>query len=180
MAAVVVEKGAVNVLAGSRGDMALPGALYGTGWLALMFRRGKLTAGQVLAGLDIIRAMDSCGTSAACGLRAINPAKLVVDGGRGWNGIRPDGGYAGASDSQIRYQDWVREIRARPLARAVLRGRQSSLYVDVVVVKVLGGVSPLKLDGDLGIRESRTDKLIKNELEAYADRFCLAVQKIPA
>ncbi|MBK3799462.1 hypothetical protein GAY33_09520 [Azospirillum brasilense] len=160
-----------------RGDPVVPGMLHGKGWVALMYARGRMTTAQVMAAVDIARAVALEGVVAASGLRAVDPAALVVDGGnRTSPPLAPVGGLAYA-DELSRYLWWRVGVRRDPI-KGTLRGRRGSLYFDALVVKVVTGeAAPSALDVELGVREGRTRDAVLRLLADYAETFGLTVQK---
>lgn len=160
-----------------RGDPAVPGLVHGKGWVALMYARGRMTTAQVMAAVDIGRAVALEGVVAASGLRAVDPAALVVDGGnRTSPPLAPVGGLAYA-DELSRYLHWRVGVRRDPI-KGTLRGRRGSLYLDALVVKVVTGEDePRALDARLGVRNGRVAEEVLRQLLGYAVTFGLDVQK---
>ena len=160
-----------------RGDPVVPGMLHGKGWVALMYARGRMTTVQVIAAVDIARAVALEGVVAASGLRAVDPAALVVDGGnRTSPPLAPVGGLAYADEVE-RLVRWRRHLREAG-ASGVLRGRRGSLYLDALVVKVVTGEDePRALDARLGLRNGRVAEEVLKRLLGYAVTFGLDVQK---
>jgi hypothetical protein len=162
-----------------RGDPVVPGLVCGQGWVALMYARGRMDAAQLAAAVDIGRGM-MVDAVAACGLRAVDPARLVVDGGNRTSPPDfPSGGYVAfdRSPSSRRVVDWRRSLRADGTA-GLLRGRHGSLWLDVAVVRVvMGDDAPTKLDARLGLRKDRVRDAVLTALAGYAATFRLAVPK---
>lgn len=165
-----------------RGDPAVPGLVCGRGWVALMYARGRMDVAQLAAAVDIGRGLATeIGT--ASGLRAIDPSRLVVDGGnRTSPPLAPSGGTVSwvVSAPARRVAEWRAAVRAAGKA-GLLRGRHDALYLDVVTVKVLmGEASPDALDRDLGVRKDRTRDAVLSALAGYAATFRLDVPKDPS
>ncbi len=162
-----------------RGDPVVPGMLHGKGWVALMYARGRMTTAQVMAAVDIARAVALEGVVAASGLRAVDPAALVVDGGnRTSPPLAPVGGLAYA-DELSRYLHWRVGLRRNP-GKNHLHGRRGALFFDVLVVKVVTGEDePRALDARLGLRNGRVAEEVLKLLLGYAVTFGLGVQKNP-
>ncbi len=162
-----------------RGDPVVPGLVCGRGWVALMYARGRMDAGQVAAAVDIGRGL-MVDAVVASGLRAVDPARLVVDGGnRTTPPDFPAGGWsrAGGSPSSRRVAEWRASCR-RADRGGLLRGRRGSLWVDVAVVQVLmGDVSPSALDERLGLRKERVRDAVLVALSGYNNTFGLHVPK---
>ena len=129
---------------------------------------GEISAGQARAATDIGRAVALRGGECAPGLRAVDPRRLVVDGGA----ARTDfalGGVATAADEVLRLDAWSRAVRGLGLKQALLRGTEGSLYRDLAVIKVVvEGVAPFALDRQLGLRNGRTKEAVLVELARYA------------
>ncbi|MCG5239539.1 hypothetical protein MCW82_07125 [Azospirillum doebereinerae] len=163
-----------------RGDPVVPGLAGGRGWVAIQYARGRLDAAQLAAAVDIGRGLIVDG-SVACGLRAVDPSRLVVDGGnRTSPPLAPSGGLVSltASPAARRLAEWRRSVREDRTA-GVLRGRAKSLWLDLVVVRVvMGEVSPAALDVELGLRKERTRDAVLRALADYAATFGLTVPKI--
>lgn len=162
-----------------RGDPVVPGLAAGRGWVALMYARGRMDAAQLAAAVDIGRGL-LVDVVVASGLRAVDPARLVVDGGNRTSPPDfPSGGCAaaGGSPSSRRVADWRRSLRADGKS-GLLRGRKGSLWLDVAVVQVvLGDEAPTKLDVRLGLRKDRVRDAVLTALAGYAATFRLAVPK---
>ncbi|MDR6771803.1 hypothetical protein [Azospirillum sp. BE72] len=162
-----------------RGDPAVPGLVCGRGWVALMYARGRMDVAQLAAAVDIGRGLATeIGT--ASGLRAIDPSRLVVDGGnRTSPPLAPSGGTVSwaVSAPARRVAEWRAAVRASGKA-GLLRGRHETLYLDVVTVKVVTGeVEPRELDRVLGLRKDRTRDAVLKVLAGYAATFRLTVPK---
>ncbi|AWJ83342.1 hypothetical protein TSH58p_07255 [Azospirillum sp. TSH58] len=163
-----------------RGDPAVPGVLHGKGWVALMYARGRMTTAQVMAAVDIARGLSLEVVASASGLRAVDPSALVVDGGnRTSPPLAPVGGVV-CAPAAVRVEQWRRTLRADKAA-GTLHGRRGSMFVDLVVVRVImGEVSATALDQRLGLRNDRVRDEVLRQLRAYAETFCLGVLKIPS
>lgn len=165
-----------------RGDPAVPGLVCGRGWVALMYARGRMDVAQLAAAVDIGRGL-AMAMPTASGLRAVDPSRLVVDGGnRTSPPLAPSGGTVSwaVSAPARRVAEWRAAVRASGKA-GLLRGRHDALYLDVVTVKVLTGeASPAALDKLLGVREDRTRDAVLKVLAGYAATFGLAVPKNPS
>lgn len=162
-----------------RGDPAVPGLVCGRGWVALMYARGRMDVAQLAAAVDIGRGL-AMEIQTASGLRAVDPSRLVVDGGnRTSPPLAPSGGTVGWSLSEPtrRVVEWRAAVRASGKA-GLLRGRHGALYLDVVTIKVLTGEASAKaLDGELGLRTYRTRDAVLSALAGYAATFGLGVPK---
>lgn len=162
-----------------RGDPVVPGLACGRGWVALMYARGRMTTAQLAAAVDIGRGVtDAATASIGCGLRAVDPSRLVVDGGnRTSPPVAPRGGKLAASPSAARFVQWRAEVLASGKP-GLLRGRWEVLYLDVAVTRViLGEVEPRALDEQLGLRNGRVSEAVLRSLVVYEERFGLIVQK---
>jgi len=137
------------------------------GWVGTMWRAGKLTEAEHRAALEIGRGVELAAGAASDGLRAVNPARLVVDGGP-----LPQprlGGVGRSSPELARVAAWRADIAARPALRRVVKGSKGSMAVDELVLKVLvEGVAPFKLASQLGLRSERPQQVVLSELRAYA------------
>ncbi|XKH35075.1 hypothetical protein ACIU1J_01875 [Azospirillum doebereinerae] len=166
-----------------RGDPVVPGLAGGRGWVAIQYARGRLDAAQLAAAVDIGRGLVVVDMPCASGLRAVDPSRLVVDGGnRTSPPLAPSGGVVSltASPSARRVTQWRAAVRASGKP-GLIRGRRDTLYLDVVVVRVLtGDEAPDALDKRLGVREGRTRDAVLNALAAYAATFRLTVPKKPS
>ncbi|MGQ9367710.1 hypothetical protein [Azospirillum sp. ST 5-10] len=139
-----------------------------------MVARGYADGAMARAAVDIRHAqMDDA--SAAAGLRAVDPGRLVVDGGRVAQSLHPaelrGGWVALGGAARSRWAAYAGDLRA---SGAMLRGRRATLYLDAVLVRVLvGGVRPRALDAELGVRDGRVGDTVLAELRRYAERYHL-------
>jgi hypothetical protein len=148
------------------------GDASGMAWLALMERRGRLTAAMLRAAVDIRRGQMT-DPSASTGVRAVDPSRLVVDGGAVCLNLHPLelGGYSGAlgGEARVRWEAYERAVRQRPGQEGLLRGRWGSVWLHVLLVKVVvEGERPNALDERYGVRQDRCRDAVLRELEAYA------------
>ena len=128
---------------------------------------------QAWAAADVTRAVAELEVSAggmlsvAVGLRAVDPARIKVDGGRGPSTCL--GGRVSLSDAVGRWRAYVAEVRTRDLKARVVRGRRQSLFVDVLLRRVIcEGTAASLLDRELGVREGRCQQTVLRELSGYA------------
>lgn len=164
-----------------RGDPAVPGLVSGRGWVALMYARGRMDARQLAAAVDIGRALALEGLASASGLRALDPTKLVVDGGGPVGApLAPVGGSTWAAEVD-RLGRWRRDLRGRGERQSTLRGRRAAMFIDLVVTRVITGeATPAALDAKLGLREGRTRDAVLRHLADYAAAFGLGVAQQPS
>lgn len=160
-----------------RGDPVVPGLVSGRGWVAIMYARGRMDGWQLAAAVDIGRGLALEGVVAGSGLRAIDPTKLVVDGGAPTSPpLAPVGGLAYAAEVE-RVTSWRRGLRA-DTAKGTLRGRRGAMFVDLVVTRVITGeAEPRALDAQLGLRNGRVSEEVLRQLRGYAATLALTVQK---
>lgn len=163
-----------------RGDPAVPGLVCGRGWVAMMYARGRMDVAQLAAAVDIGRGL-AMAMPTASGLRAVDPSRLVVDGGnRTSPPLAPSGGTVSwelAEGPAWRLERWCASVRAAGKA-GWLRGRHRALYLDVAVMRVVTGeVEPRGLDVDLGLRNGRVSEAVLKALGGYAATFGLGVPK---
>lgn len=161
-----------------RGDPVVPGLVGGSGWVALMYARGRMDTHQLAAAVDIGRGLAILLNASASGLRAIDPAALVVDGGnRTSPPLAPVGGIVTSAEAG-RVLRWRRGLRASP-TMSLLRGRKAALFLDLAVERVITGeVEPRELDARLGLRHGRVQEAVLRELTAYAATLGRVVPKI--
>ncbi|WP_431856616.1 hypothetical protein [Azospirillum sp.] len=137
------------------------------GWVGVMHRGGKLTDTELRAARDIGRGIEQAVVVVADGLRAVDPSRLVVDGGK-----LPTfslGGMTRTAPEVARVEAWRAEVRERPAMRAVVRGSHGKMPVDALVLRVLvEGVAPRRLDAELGLKHGRAQQAVLSELRTYA------------
>lgn len=157
-------------------EAALEATLGGSGWLMLMAERGKVTEAMRRAAADIGHAQmtDPC---ASTGVRAMDCSRIVVDGGGPLRlNLHPRelGGHSGplGGEARARWERYARAVRRRPMKEALLRGRRESVWLDVLVVRVLvDGQRPSLLDTLYGVRQDRVRDAVLRELERYAAEY---------
>ncbi len=137
------------------------------GWLALMVRSRKAGDGEVRAAQEIAYVLRLRSDVCSAAIPAMDPGRLVVDGG-------PNPGarvYGLALEPTVeRYDAWVRKVKALPEKQRVLRGRNKSLSLLVLVQRVLlQGEGMRQLDQELGVRNGRCGEAVLRELKRYAD-----------
>lgn len=132
--------------------------------------RSLLTIGAIgeaehRAGLDIRRAAELA-ERAAHGVRAVDPARPVVDGGPGWS--MPECWGAGAASSPLvgRVLAWARYVAGQDVELAGRRGRATALEL---VHRVTVANIPLReVDRALGARKGEAGRIVKAALTLYA------------
>jgi hypothetical protein len=136
----------------------------GGGW------RAKLSAAQAWAAADIGHAVEHQGCASAIGMRVMDITRMVVDGGPLPSSM-PGGGWAGRAE-KTRWDRYRQEVRRRDPKRAAVRGRRKTLFVDLLLVRVvIDGVSETALDEELGVRKGRCGQAVLSELTAYAAAY---------
>lgn len=136
------------------------------GWVGRMWRAGKLTEAEYWAAQDIGRGVEQTAGAAADGLRAIDPSRLVVDGGP--LAVPSLGGACISRPEAGRVAVWRADVRSRPAMRSSVRGRERGVAVDDLVLMVLvEGKAPMALDVEFGLKHGRAQQAVLSELRAY-------------
>lgn len=155
-------------------DATTEGGAAGGDWLALMARRGLVGAASVRAALEIRRVMTpggGVGMASDDGLRAVDPSRLSVDGGKfSFGNLGAGGASAGADGSAARWAKFCGAVVAGQFG-AMLKGRGQSfgLRRDVLLVRVLvNGDRPRALDAELGLRAGACQEAAIAALRGYA------------
>lgn len=140
----------------------------GRGWVSQMFAKGKLNEAGVRAAIDLCRAVVLWGNASGAGLRAVDPSRVVVDGGPVARHDTPAGGIVMSAEVG-RLEAWRRVVADLPVDRRVVRGRERSMARDVMTMRVVvDGIAPRTLDTSLGLRNGRAQEVALVELERYA------------
>lgn len=143
-------------------------AAGGSRWLEFQRTRGRLNAGELWAADDIVRAyalMSSGG--AAPGLRAVDPSRLVVDGGPA-NVGGALGGCVGVSEEEGRWRAYVRDRQALPARQRFLQTAAGPVCRTEVVRRVLvDGAAPYRLSADWRVQTRRVADIVVQELRRY-------------
>lgn len=148
----------------------LPAIAGGKGWVALQYLRGAMDVRQLLAAADIVRALASRGCAASPQLRALDYAKLRVDGGPAARARTPAGLRLRCEGPAERWAAYRRHIADREPPRGVIKGRHETMDLGDVIEGVLTGLwSPRGLDRTLGVRDGRVSEAVLRELAWYAD-----------
>ena len=155
-------------------DAATEGRAAGGDWLALMARRGLVGAPSVRAAMEIRRVMTpggGVGMASDDGLRAVDPSRLSVDGGKFSIGNHAAGAAAaGADGSAARWAKFSAAVVAGQFGGMLKgRGQGFGLRRDVLLVRVLvAGDRPRALDRELGVRDGTCQEAALASLRAYA------------
>ncbi len=143
-------------------------AAGGSRWLAFQRARGRLSAGELWAADDIVRAhalLSSGG--AALGLRAVDPSRLVVDGGP-INAGGALGGCVVTSAEEGRWQAYVRDRQSLPARQRFLQTAAGPICRPDVVRRVLvDGAAPYRLSSDWRVQTRRVADIVVQELRRY-------------
>lgn len=147
-------------------------AAGGSRWLELQRRRGKLSASELWAADDIRRAHAVLTVGAAAGgLRAVDPSRLVVDGGP----INMGGALGGAVVVPMevrRWHEYVRMVVALPVRQRFLQTAAGPLCRSEVVRRVLvEGAAPYRLSVDWRVQTRRVADIVVQELRRYGMIF---------
>lgn len=126
---------------------------------------GAIGEAEHRAGLEIRQAAVMA-ERAAHGVRAIDPARPVVDGGAGWS--MPECWGAGASSSPLvgRVLAWARYVAGQGVELAGRRGRATAL--ELVHRVAVANVPLREVDRALGSRKGEAGRIVKAALTLYA------------
>lgn len=145
------------------------------GWLATMVRMNKLTELDLRAAREIVHVLKLRAECAAAAVPAIDPSRPAVDGGPPI-GARLSG--LVQDQSTRRFDAWVKAVIALPEKQRVVRGRNKSMSLTILVRRVVAeGDGPNRIDKELGIRNGRCGELVARELRRYREtNFPVAVR----
>lgn len=154
------------------GGVAAGGVAAGD-WLALMVRRGLVGAASVRAALEIRRVMTpggGVGLASDDGLRAVDPSRLSVDGGKFSYGNLGAGAAVVADGAADRWAAFCAAVVSGQFGGMLKgRGQGFGLRRDVLLVRVLvSGDRPRTLDAELGLRAGACQEAVIAALRGYA------------
>lgn len=164
------EAGAPEGLAERLADLVLPPRAEAgseAAWITLMRTSGKVTEEELRAAREILYVMRLRIEVSGGAIRAVDPSRLVVDGG-----ALPGARLAGMPlDPAVeRFDRWVEEVRRLDMKQRIVRGRKDNVSLLGLVQRVLVcGDGPNGIDKDIGVRNGRCGEVVRRELKRYAE-----------
>jgi len=139
-------------------------------WLDRMRADGRIGDAEMRAGVDIRHALALVGLSGAV-VGAVDPSKVVVDGGAVDCPARPSGGRS-IEPCVLRYDAWRRDVLAREERRRSVSGSKGAIPVVALITSVLvEGVGTSAIEATIGAKRGRVERAVLAELRAYARRY---------